>query len=245
MSAESIFGADAAKVMTTYEVELRMRGVIVGGIPSDPSVIESWLRARMELSDPHLSELLSAIVQARDVPMTADEKVKELASSGAVSVNGFIRDQSTGELMLEGRNIKAALKEWANSAFPGVVWPGREVVTKRGGSSYRKGLKSTLAEWVNVPELAIGLGVKEPTRVEERVKHVSTAQGPRSAINRVEVVDKPTLSFHIRVLDDFLPQDAWARIWELGEQIGLGADRARGDGTFVLERFKRVAEAAA
>lgn len=238
MSAESIFGIDATKNLATYAVELQMRGVLVGGIPSDPSVIESWLRARMDLDDPHLAELLTSIVESRNEAMSADDKVKALASSGAVSVNGFLRRD--GQLVLEGRNVKAAIKEWSNSVFPGVNWPGRDIVTKRVGSPYRKGLRSTAAEWINVPELTIPLGVSEPTRVEERVKHVSTPQGPRSAINRVEVVERPRLVFTVRVLDDFLPLDAWARIWAQGEQIGLGADRARGDGTFELERFERV-----
>ena len=98
---------------------------------------------------------------------------------------------------------------------------------------------STLAERVFVPESLIGLGVKEPTGIEERIKHVKTPQGPKSALNTVEYVERPVLEFTVRVHDDFLPMEAWARIWERGEDIGIGADRGRSDGKFELLAFDK------
>jgi len=134
--------------------------------------------------------------------------------------------------------MKAAIKEWANSAYPGTDWPGKTDVAK----GFRKGLKSTLEERVFVSEIYIGLGVTEPTGVEERIKHVITPQGPRSSINRVEYVYQPTLEFTLLVRDDFLPLEAWSRIWQAGEQIGIGSDRARSDGRFELLAFDRLPE---
>jgi len=159
-----------------------------------------------------------------------------MGTEAAPSINGFKRHPDTGELVYEGRCMKAAIKEFANSAYPGTEWPGKEKVAK----GFRKGLMSTLAERVFVREIYIGLGVKEPTGVEERVKHVMTPQGPRSSISRVEYVQQPTLEFHLRVRDDFLPWEAWARIWQVGEEIGIGADRGRSDGRFELLAFERL-----
>ena len=236
MSAAELF-PDADVTVATYAVTIKVRNLLVGGVPSDPSVIRNWLRARLELDDAALEEALAATVAERDVALGADEKIDLLmASEAAPSINGFKRDQDTGELVYEGRCMKAALKEWMNSAYPGTEWPGKAKL----GKSYRKGLMKWAAEWVHVPEDIIGLGVKEPARVEERIKHVSTAKGPVSAISRVEVVEAPTLSFHITVKDDLLPRHAWGRIWMFGEDIGIGADRGRSDGKFDLIEFERM-----
>lgn len=235
MSAADIFGKAAESTYTTYRARLRFTGVVVGGVPSDRSVIEGWIRSRMELGDAAIAELVEQTVADRGV-IGPDEAVAVVMESElAPSVNGFKRDPDTGELCLEARQVKAALKEWANSAYPGTKFPGK---TKIEG--LRKGLMRYLAEAVIVDGRLIGLGVKEPDRVEERIKHVITPQGPRSSINRVEVVEQADIEFTVRVRDDFLPDEAWARIWAVGEGIGLGADRGRSDGQFELTEWTRL-----
>ena len=180
MAASDIFGKAAEQTYTRYRVGLQFKHLIVGGIPSDKSVIEGWIRSRMDLGDAAIAELVSQTAAERGV-MTPDEAIEAvMASDLAPSVNGFKRDEN-GQLCIEGRIVKAALKEWANSAYPGTKFPGK---TKIEG--LRKGLMRYLAEAVVVEDILIGLGVKEPTMVEERIKHVMTPQGPRSSINRVE-----------------------------------------------------------
>jgi len=235
VSAADIFGKAAAGTYTTYRATLDFKHLIVGGIPSDRSVIEGWIRSRMELGDAAIADLVAQTVEDRGV-LSPDEAVAAVMESElAPSVNGFKRHPDTGELCIEGRIVKAALKEWANSAYPGTKFPGKVKV-----EGLRKGLMRYLAEAVIVDDLLIGLGVDEPDRIEERVKHVSTPQGPRSTITRVEVVERPMITFTLRVRDDFLPVDAWARIWSVGEGIGLGADRGRSDGQFNLAEWTRL-----
>lgn len=232
MSARDIFGPDGAQ-WAEYECVLQVRELLVGGVPGDPSVIRKWLETRMELDDAALQEMLTQTIAERDAPMSVQEKVDALMKSPtAPSVNGFKRN-TNGELCYEGRCMKAALKEAMNSAYPGTAWPDKP-------KDLRKGLMRYAAETVFVEEYLIGLGVKEPSWVEERIKHVMSPQGPVSAISRVEVVERPTLTFHIRVHDDFLPSKAWARIWQRLEDIGIGADRGRSDGQFDLLKFDRV-----
>lgn len=234
MAASDIFGKAAAQTYTQYRATLRFKNLIVGGIPSDKSVIEGWIRSRMDLGDAAISELVEQTVTERGV-LTPDEAIEAVMQSElAPSVNGFKRDDN-GELCIEGRIVKAALKEWMNSAYPGTKFPGK---TKIEG--LRKGLMRYAAEAVRVDDLLIGLGVKEPTTIEERIKHVMTPQGPRSSINRVEVVEQPEVTFTISVRDDFIPEDAWARIWSVGEAIGLGSDRGRSDGQFELTEWQRL-----
>lgn len=234
MAASDIFGKAAAQTYTQYRATLRFKNLIVGGIPSDKSVIEGWIRSRMDLGDAAISELVERTVTERGV-LTPDEAIEAVMQSElAPSVNGFKRDDN-GQLCIEGRIVKAALKEWMNSAYPGTKFPGK---TKIEG--LRKGLMGYAAEAVRVDDLLIGLGVKEPTAIEERIKHVMTPRGPRSSINRVEVVEQPEVTFTISVRDDFIPEDAWARIWSVGEAIGLGSDRGRSDGQFELTEWQRL-----
>src|SRR5690606_42094288 len=103
--------------------------------------------------------------------------------------------------------------------------------------------RALIAAWpgrVFAPEGCTGLGVQEPTGVEERIKHVPTPPGPRSSISRVEWVQSPLLEFELKVHDDFLSPTAWGRIWERGEDIGIGADRGRSDGKFELVGWERI-----
>ncbi len=236
MSAVDIFGTKSQ--VSTYRVRLQVLDKMVGGVPSSPSVIRGWLKTRLELGDRALQELADKTLKERfpDRQPTADELADAVMEAGVeVSVNGFKRHPDTKELVYEGRCMKAALKEWANSAYPGTDWPGKSKVA----SGFRKGLMNTLAERVFVPEVYIGLGVFEPADVEERIKHLKTKEGPVSAINSVEFVERPLLEFTIRVHDDFLPMEAWGRIWERGEEIGIGADRGRSDGKFELLAFDK------
>lgn len=234
MAASDIFGKAAEKIYTSYRATLRFKHLIVGGIPSDKSVIEGWIRSRMDLGDAAIAELVEQTATERGV-LTPDEAIEAvMASDLAPSVNGFKRNDN-GELCIEGRIVKAALKEWMNSAYPGTKFPGKTSI-----EGLRKGLMRYAAEAVVVDDLLIGLGVKEPTTIEERIKHVMTPQGPRSSINRVEVVEQPVITFTIRVRDDFIPEDAWARIWSVGEGIGLGSDRGRSDGQFELLEWQRL-----
>jgi hypothetical protein len=245
MSATDIFGTKSS--VARYRVRLQVLDKIVGGVPSSDSVIKGWLKARMELGDRDLQELTAKTLSERfsDRQPSADELADALLESDAApSINGFKRIPETGELAYEGRCMKAAIKEWANSAYPGTDWDGKTTAKSEVGrplpKGFRKGLMSTLAERVFITDVYIGLGVKEPTGVEERIKHVMTAQGPRSSISRVEYVERPVLEFEVKVHDDFLAMEAWGRIWERGEDIGIGADRGRSDGKFELLTFERI-----
>lgn len=241
MSARDIFGA--RDVYTSYQVAVQVRDVLVGGVPSDPGVIRKWLESRLEVGDEKLREIARQTIMERglpDEPMSIGQQMDLIMESEAApSVSGFKR-MPGGELAYEGRCLKGAIKEWANSAYPGTTYDGKKQASDKGFAAPRKGLLSTIAERVFVDPRLIGLHVSEPSRIEERIKHVKTPQGPVSAISRVEVVDEPLVEFTVRVRDDFLPPEAWSRIWQTGEEIGIGADRARSDGRFDLVKWEKI-----
>lgn len=238
MGASDIFGTDAR--FTRYHVELQVRERITGGIPKDADTIKQWLKSRLDLDDRAIIELANetqtAMMGTNEERPTADALLDALVEQVEAG-NGFKRVD--GQLVYEGRCMKAAIKEASNVAFPGNTWPGKPT-TKEGKELIKKGLMRFLAERVFVEDDAISLGVSEASWTEQRIKHIVTPQGPRSAINVVDVVEKPHLSFTVKVLDDCLNQAVWAGIWETLEEIGIGADRARSDGKFDLLRWERV-----
>lgn len=234
MSAANIF--PGAGIFTRYAVELQVVNRLTGGVPKDPDVIKGWLKTRLEMEDAALIELAQETyeqVRTDDREPSTDELADAITGEYA-SGNGFKR--INGELVYEGRCMKAAFKEAANIAYPGTDFPGKAAI----GKAFRKGLMNTLTERVFVVEEFIPLGVDVPTVTEQRVKHVRTPQGPRSAIGVVDFVEKPLLRFHVDVLDDFVKDEVWGRLWQALEQNGIGADRARGDGVCELIRWERV-----
>lgn len=235
MSARDIFGAKAGGNFVAYHVELQVHDKLIGGIPKDPDTIRKWIESRIgqgadlalqQTLDETVAAMTEATGEAPEFGAVLDQVTKAVEAG-----NGF--KSIDGQLVYEGRCMKSALKEAANVAYPGTRFPGKP-------EAIRKGLMRMLAETVFVEDQYIGLGVEVPSGTEQRIKHVMTPQGPRSAINVVDYVAKPRLSFTVSVLDDFLPPTAWARVWQCAEEIGIGADRARGDGRFELVAWDRA-----
>lgn len=232
MSARDIFGVKGD--FTSYHVELQVLSKIIGGVPKDPDTIRKWIESRIaQGADLELQRVLDETVAAMESegkdPGNTDELFDAVARA-TEGGNGF--KTIAGQLVYEGRCMKAAIKEAVNVAYPGTTWPKKPAGIKKGLMRYG-------AERLFVEEEYIGLGVSEPTGTEQRIKHIITPQGPRSAINVVDFVERPLLSFTLSVLDDFLPDDAWGRVWETLEHIGVGADRARGDGRFELVAWEK------
>ena len=221
---------------THYTAEIQVIDKLIGGIPKDPDTIKKWLTARLELGDRAVIELAEEVAEqmAADGERPGTDELMAEVARKAETGNGF--KTVDGELVYEGRCAKAGLKEAANVAYPGVEFPGK---AQHFGKAYRKGLMRTLAERVFVTPLYIPLGVATPSGTEQRVKHIMTPQGPRSALSVVDYVDKPLVAFTVSVFDDFLPPAAWAVIWQVFENIGIGADRARSDGRFELVRWEK------
>jgi hypothetical protein len=233
MSASAIFGGKTA--FTRYRAELQITDRLIGGIPKDPDTIKAWVRARITAGDDlALQQIVDDTVAAMTAEGGAAPPIDVLLDAVAREMeggNGFKRIE--GQLVYEGRCMKAALKEAANVAYPGTKFPGKP-------EAIRKGLMRYLAEVVFVEDQHIPLGTDTPSGTEQRIKHVMTPQGPRSAINVVDYIDKPRITFVVSVLGDCVVPEVWQKTWETLEQIGIGADRARSDGKFTLEAWDRI-----
>ncbi|HJS83813.1 MAG TPA: hypothetical protein VJ742_13385 [Nitrososphaera sp.] len=194
-------------------------GILVGGIPTDPKVAEGWLKAKLVPANDEETITQKVAETMAERGITADEAVKEVAA--LKTLNGFKRDGSG--LYIEGRQLKACIKEAANIRWPKARW---------GISA--KGTKSFWAEHVFVAEDRLYLGVDEPTNVQQRF--VSTWRG--TGIQNEEYVENAEFDFTVLTDFDFstvkadVSSDVFADLWVTAEQNGLGASRSQGYGKF-------------
>lgn len=195
-------------------------GCIAGGTPTDPKVAEGWLRTKLGGKDDLIREMVAETMVERGV--TADEATKLVDQQK--HLNGFKRDELG--LYIEGRQLKAALKEAASCA----VAAGK--LGSRGWGKTNKGLLSYLAEHVFVVEERLHLGVTEATGINQRFVHTFRGSG----IQYEEFVQDAKVDFTVMADHDFSARD-WAAIWTSGEQQGIGASRSQGYGRYEVTRW--------
>jgi CRISPR/Cas system CSM-associated protein Csm4 (group 5 of RAMP superfamily) len=152
----------------------------------------------------------------------SEENLKTLKET---AWNGFKSDDKG--IYIEGRQVKAMLKESANIVKSKVDMTA---------------LKARISERVFVVEDRIHLGTDTPSGVHDSVVHAMTAQGPISALKKSDYVNTPTISFTLKVLDEPLvtktkknkitPSAYLPLLLNVAAEQGLGADRSQGYGKF-------------
>lgn len=151
--------------------------------------------------------------------------------TGEYGITGFWRN-AMGQLVLEARQIKAVLKDSA-----GVITSA----SRRG-----KGAPQLVAEYVLVtePEVVLlsneGRSLTAPDRTETLTLMVLGPNGPRKVLSYNEVLVQPRLRFTLRIVDDKMPEDFWAKVWQVAEELGLGTGRMTGEGRFDIVKWERL-----
>src|SRR5690349_17112974 len=199
-------------------------GTIAGGTPTDANVAESWIRTKLGATDDLVRQMVAETMVGRGV--SADEAAEQVAMNK--HLNGFKRDELG--LYIEGRQLKAALKEAASCA----VAAGK--LNGRGWGKTNKGLLSYLAEHVFVIEDRLHLGVTEASGINQRFVHTFRGSG----IQYEEYVTDAKVDFTVMADHDFSEKE-WAAIWTSGEQQGIGASRSQGYGRYEVTRWDRAA----
>jgi len=226
---------------------------LMGGTPSDPKVAEGWLKTKMGLEkEDILRQAVEEVMAARNV--SEDVALKEVDKRR--HLNGFKRERcdacpedisepmcATGAhpLYIEGRHMKAMLKEGANVARAANNLPAR-----MGSTS--KGLLSFIAEHVIVVDDILRLGqfdkatkkvvdVLEPTGVIQSFpKNPMTKQ---TGIQYTEHVDFAVVEFTIASDWEFSEKE-WAAMWLTGGNQGIGASRSQGYGRFEITKWTKL-----
>jgi hypothetical protein len=199
-------------------------GVIAGGTPTDPKVAEGWLKTKLGIDkDTLIREKVAEAMLERGV--TADEATAIVSENK--HLNGFKRDEDG--LYIEGRQLKAAIKEAASVAVAAGNLKGR------GWGATNKGLLSYASEHIFVVEERLHLGVMEASGVNQRFVHTFRGSG----IQYEEFVNDAKLDFTVISDHDFSAKE-WAAIWLSGEKQGIGASRSQGFGTYEVTRWDPI-----
>lgn len=216
---KSVFAKYAAKAYPFEWHGTLNVACIAGGIPTDPNVAEGWLRTKLGTDSGDLIRTQVAEVMI-ERGVSADEATTMVNANRHLT--GFKRDD-TG-LYIEGRQLKAGIKEAAN-----VRWP-----KERWGPS-KKGTRSFFAEHVFVQEDKLHLGVNEPTGIDQRFVHTFRGSG----IQYMEFVKDAKIDFTVATDYDFTPTE-WGLLWLTGEQQGIGATRSQGYGRYTVVKWEKA-----
>lgn len=234
---------DSGKLFARYRVELTFRDKLMGGVPKDSKSIEGWIlkslgvtkNADRAVLEEQMRERLLDTLLGLGVPVNATMAHEEMMALAREYVrekhtNGFKRDADLG-LFIEGRQVKAMLKESCNTLFP-------YQVAKWGAT--KKAPRSYLAERVFVRELVVPLGRREPDGIELVIGHVSGPQGPQSTLTYHEYVERASVAFTVMSAQDCIAPDQWEMLFLHAQENGLGALRSQGHGTFDVTALARV-----
>ena len=214
---------------TFFDVTIQIKNRICGGVPRSPQAIEGWIRANVD-GDSRLEQLISETKDTMQVDALSEEEIEKLKQC---CWNSF-KTNADGPY-IEGRQVKAMIKEAAN------IIKGPLDITA---------FKARVAERVFVREEELTLGTNAPHGSMEGVVHAMTPKGPISALKKVDYVERPAISFSIKALNEALvcktnkhkryrPDQYLAAIFEMGEELGLGADRSQGFGKFKVVAFEQ------
>lgn len=209
---------------------------LMGGTPSDPKVAEGWLKSKMGLDkEDIIAQAVTEVMAARGVD--EDTAIKEV--NNRRHLNGFKRDENG--LYIEGRHLKAALKEAASVARAVGGLDSRYGLTKKGTLSF-------VAEHIVVVEDRLYIYQADPAT--KKIVHVTEPTGvlqsfPRNPITRqtgiqyTEYVENAIVGFTV-VSDYDFKHDEWATIWVTGGNQGIGASRSQGYGRYTVTRWDQM-----
>ena len=123
----SIFSDQKASLFRTYRAEIQFRDRAVGATPSNPKLIEGWLRSKMgltrgdeirELTAKTLVDLgLYTTEDAQELDTTFDSLSQAADAIAKKSQTQMFKRDSEG-LYLEDRIVKAMLREVISILFP-------------------------------------------------------------------------------------------------------------------------------
>lgn len=207
-----------------YAATITIRN-LAGGVPSDPNVAKGWLGTKLADKDDLIRDLVAQTMVERGI--TADEAAEQVDK--LKHLNGFKRNEHG--LYIEGRQLKAAIKEAA-----GVARATDKLKMKWGTTN--KGVLGFVAEHIMVVEDTLQLDVTEPSRVLQSFpKNPRTGQ---TGIQYTEVIDETSFDCTIIADHKFTDQE-WAMLWLTGEQQGIGASRSQGFGRYEVTRWEQAA----
>jgi len=221
---------DARELYDVYRVSIAMRDKICGGTPRNQDQIATHIKIKTGHEDgttlKQIEEAKAAMATTAAVEGLIEEEIEK-------SWNGFPSDEKG--IFIWARQVKALFKECATML---------RVTTQKLGSKqiFQHGFE------IKGPDKydRIYLGREKADGFDEGPIHVQTAQGPRTALKRVDYVENAKLNFEIWVLQTnaaekrHVGEEEIRKMLTFGQENGLGADRSQGRGKFEVIEFEKV-----
>jgi hypothetical protein len=225
---ESVFAGHAPQVW-----QYRFNGTLeiaklAGGVPFDDHVAAGWIKTKLKANSDLVRDGVAEVMM--QTGLEADAAAEELERRKHLV--GFKRDpERGGELYIEGRQLKAAIKEAVSVAM------ASGTLANRGWGKTNKGIMAFAAEHVQVVEERLYLGVKEPACVVQSFPINKMTNQP--GIQYTEMCEDVTVDFTVISDWNFNAKD-WATIWVTGELQGIGATRSQSYGRYKVVRWQKA-----
>lgn len=232
-----------------YKVALEFTTQLEGGVPTQPEMVKTWMRARLakagrKVTDEELQKMVDETIGhlPKEVIETAAED--EVEKRGLW--NTFLRD-ATGAPVMEARCIKAFFKEEANILKELLATEAK--LQNRGSKKMKDGVtekslyntmyRSKVAEQLFVEGILLpftrdGVKLSDVDGRSEKPIHVMTMQGERHAIKRYDFINPGvSIEFVVRILrEGVVTEHDLLRMLEHGQDNGMGSGRSQGSGRF-------------
>lgn len=234
---------DAQRMYRVFRATIQLRDRILGGVPKNQKTIADWIRAKTGITDEEVIKSMArrTLSQLRDelgrVPTNEEsiDALSDMPEAHAKHANTFLYDAEFG-YYIESRQVKAMLREAVSSQYAGL---GRWGKTK-------KGPKNFTAEHVFVEPRQIALGTHD---LEGPLLQIINSERHGTSLCNVDYVTRPRIEFLVlfdtRAAPVFLEEcegERLARMWNAAENLGLGAARSQGYGTFDVVAWEEVTD---
>ncbi len=216
-----------------YRVKLRVLSRLYGGLPKNPELIQGFLKGKGIPEDDEGKKLAAKIKEEVGTPQDELEAAEERMWT-------TFKIDETG-LYIETRQIKAMLKEAVGESEMYKVKGLSGLKSRMGGAVFPKGeggLDRTRLYLYRDEQCQKPIDL--PDGYEDTVGHVSGPQGRRSILKRKDYVESPWISFYLKVANKRVSRTVLENLFELGEEIGLGADRSQEHGKFQMITFAEI-----
>lgn len=205
---------------------------LAGGVPKDPKVAEGWIKTYLAPKEDLVQDLVAQTMV--ELGIAADEATEVV--NNLKHTNGFKRNEHG--LYIEGRQLKAAIKEAA-----GVARAVDKLKMKWGTTN--KGVLGFVAEHIMVVEDTLQLRAPDSTEFVTTPSDVlqSFPKNPRTGqtgIQYTEILRQASFDFTI-IADHKFSDQEWEMLWLTGEQQGIGASRSQGFGRYEVTRWEPAA----
>lgn len=217
------------QVWTRWTVEWEFLTKVCGSVPADPALVTKWLESRQPSARPVGARSMQEINE--EVVATLESELVEDAADYAM----LTFQRQNGTLVLRASTLRAHMKDCArqlSSFFVGRVKGERTFAVKMVNCVYL----DESQYWV--PMLREGKPLNQADGFFDKAVHVMTRQGSRSALKRIEFVERPHLKFTLKTLGTVIHEDDLHILFQYGGTHGYGGERSDGEGRYTYTLTK-------